>query len=171
MLKRLFGAYKTRFHEQAPAHGAQVPFLMQKRLDVVAVNGARVLHFFFSEPDAQSASLRQVTRLHAVTAWPPTAQEQKEIDQREPQVQRDLVRRAARIRGELYVHFVLYPEDGGLSESIAAVGERLAQREVARAQGEALPSEVPAQGAVRGESPKQETGSGPVWDPGLDPAP
>lgn len=145
---------------------------MQKRLDVVAVNGARALHFFFSDPVDPDSSLRQVTRLHAVTLWPATSNEQKALDEREPQVQRDLVRRAARIRGALYVHFVLYPEDGNLSESIEAVGVRLAQREVARAKGQRLSPEVPEDRA----RPKEGvggplSGDAPVWDPGLDPAP
>lgn len=169
MLKRLFDDYRRRFHERAPEGGAPVPLLAQKRLDVVAVNGGRALHFFFSEPvDAGPSVLRErrrrMTRLHDVTLWPPTVPQLKQMEQEGPGSHRDLVRRVARIQGELYVHFVLFPDDGGLFESIGAVGRRLAEREVARYRGERLEPEVPAH-EMKGK------GSRPPWDPELDPAP
>lgn len=170
LLRRLFSDYKRRFHERAPQDEAPVPLLAQKRVDVVAVNGGRVLHFFFSEPVDRGDGIHRIermkpiTRLHDVTLWPPTVHEQKEVAREGPQVQRELVRRVARIRGALYVHFVLYPEDGGLYDSIGAVGERLAEREVARSEGQELDEEVPDEYVV---SPVVQTRR---WGSGLDPA-
>ncbi len=176
LLRRLFSEYRSRFHEQAPQVDAPVPLLVHKRVDVVTVNGGRALHFFFSEPSGGPgeataeavAGARQVTRLHDVTLWPPTTRQQKEVAREGPEVQRDLVRRTACIEGALYVHFVLYPEDGDLLDSIGAVGKRLAQREVARFQGVDLPREVPEEFVV---APSGRPDREPSWDPDLDPAP
>jgi hypothetical protein len=185
LLRRLFMVYRRSFDERAPEHDAPVPLLDQKAVDVVSVNGGGALHFFFSDPTGPlvpaGVSSRRVTRLHDVTLWPPTVVQQKEVERSGPGRHREMVRRVARIEGELYVHFVLYPEDGDLFESIGAVGDRLAQREVARHQGERLASEVPEQ-SVRVEADPaadEETGQDPVrvtskdspWDPELDPAP
>lgn len=158
LLKGFFGAYRERFDQVAPREDPPVPLLVQHSLDLVLVNGGRALHFFFTPPeDLESVAERRVTRLHGVSLWPPGTDELKRLEGESPTQHREQVRRTADIGGEVYLHFVIWPEDGQLTEILREVAERVAEREVKRAAGEDVGVEEPSvMRAEDGDRPQGE---------------
>jgi len=160
LVKEFYEAYRTRFEAVAPADDPPVPLLAQQMLDLAVINGGRALHFFFTAPDeAVVGQERRVTRLHDVSIWPADTAALKRLEERAPAQHREQVRRTADIGDAVYVHFVVWPEDGDLGRILREVAERLAEREVRRAAGEDVGREEPSI-VRRKDSPR---GAGPEW--------
>lgn len=131
LLRSFFGAYRERFEELMEDSDAATPWLTRQSLDVVRVNGGRSMHFFFAAPrELDVAARSSPTRLHDVTMFPAKTDELKEWEDEAPDAQREQVRRTAEIGSRVYLHFVVYPEDGALEEILVEVAARVAEHEV-----------------------------------------
>lgn len=145
LLRGFFLAYMERFDQVAPVEDPPVPLLAQHTLDLVVLNGGRALHFFFTPPAEPVKEVeRRVTRLHDVSLWPAGTEDLKRLADESPEQHREQVRRTADIDEPVYVHFVVWPEDGRLDEILREVGERVAEREVKRAAGVEIGQDEPS---------------------------
>lgn len=138
LLRGFYTAYRERFEELAGTgeDESPMPYLATRSLDLVRVNGGRALHFFFTEPpDLEMALRRRVTRVHDIELWPATTEELKAREDEEPDTNREQVRRTADIDDEVYVHFIVYPEDGRLMQILTHVAGLVAEREVTGGSG------------------------------------
>lgn len=135
LIGRFYRAYMERFEEfaQGVDDEAQepIPALAASTLELVRVNGGRALHFFFTEPSEKRIHvMRRITKVHDIEVWPASTHELKNLAKRDPDAHRNQVRRTAAIEAAVYVHFVVYPQDGQLQQILEHVAGMVARREV-----------------------------------------
>lgn len=130
LVRTFLRTYHERAFELAPRIAGRARILERPRVDIVLVNGGRALHVVFTAPDEPDEA-PDIARCHAMTLWPAATSELKSMADERPEDHRAQVRRTAEIPQPTLAHVILWPEDGGLADSMFEAASAQAAHDMA----------------------------------------